>query len=130
MATRIEAEFTRRADGSLQMTMAEDGRKGLIWNRMKPKPERVRFSDYTGAYKSPELNTEYVVKIAGDNLVIEAAGITHRLTAEFADAFSTPAGTTIWFTRDKRQRIVGYTLSTGRANGLIFERTSTREPHL
>jgi hypothetical protein len=124
---RIEVEFIRRANGSVQMVITENGKKGLIWNRTKPKPARVKLSEYTGTYKSRELNTDYVVKIAGEKLEIEAGGVTHLLTAEFADGFSTPSGTTIWFTRDKRERIAGYTLSTGRANGLIFERASAVE---
>jgi hypothetical protein len=82
-------------------------------------------SEYTGTYTSEELNADYVLRVAGEKLVIDAGGTSSQsMAAEFADGFSTTGGATVWFRRDKHDRVVGFTLSTGRANGLLFARAS------
>jgi len=124
LPTRVEVEFIRRGRGGPEIAITEERKKPVTWNRMKPKPLTVDWSNYAGTYRSADLTIAYVMKFSGEKLVMEAAGLSQPLTAEFEDGFATGSGTTIWFTRDKGKRVAGFTLSTGRANGIVFRRAS------
>jgi len=108
---------------SRQMIIAQDDEPTVTWIGVEPKAARLALTEYAGTYGSEELNVRYVINVAGETLRITGGKINYVLTPEFADGFASANGTTVKFRRDNRKRIVGFNLSTGRANGLLFEPT-------
>jgi CubicO group peptidase (beta-lactamase class C family) len=90
-------------------------------------PSPVQLSEYAGVYSSPEIDPLYELKVehgsdGKSNLVLHRLksdpDTLHPVTRDF---FTADLGK-IRFTRDSKDVITGFLLSTGRANDLRFER--------
>jgi hypothetical protein len=82
----------------------------------------LRLSDFTGAYRSPELDVTYRVTVNGDRLELKNGyRPALRMNPIYPDGFrSGPA--TLRFMRDGDGRIVGFRVFAGRARDVRFER--------
>jgi len=121
---KIEVKFAVPSARSLrQMIVAHDDEQPVVWTIVRPKAAHLNLKEYAGTYGSEELNVHYVLSVDGENLAITAGTITYAMTPEFDDGFSSESGATLQFNRDKRRKgVTGFVLSTGRSNGLRFER--------
>jgi CubicO group peptidase (beta-lactamase class C family) len=119
-----EVKFAQPPGRSRQMIITQDDEQPVTWNAAPPGTGQLKLADYSGIYGSEELNGRYVLSVFDEKLMMTRGTISDPLTPEFADGFSLKTGTTVKFRRDKRKQVIGFTLSTGRANGLLFERTA------
>lgn len=77
---------------------------------------------YAGRYYAAELDTEYRLTATDTGLVLSHRKLDERrLEAAGRDLFTSGLGTMV-FARDRRGRVTGFTLSSGRARGIRFER--------
>lgn len=96
------------------------GRRQQVFLRQPPAFPSL--AAYAGSYVSSELDTRYDIVFRDSALVR-----THRklptvpLRAAGRDVFTSPAGTFI-FRRDRRGRVVGFTLNNDRVRGVSFVR--------
>lgn len=115
-----EYRFERVADRYRVVQFAD------AWRRYEPfaRPDssQVRLADYTGRYRSPELEVSVEVMVQNGRLVVRRrpAG-TIPLTPAYADGFA-GQGQTFRFERDRRGRVTGFLIYAGRVRGLEFER--------
>lgn len=78
---------------------------------------------YAGAYRVPELSTEYKIEARGDSLFFALGWRGEQpLLPLYRDGFRTPGGERLHFTRDGRGRITGFVVWAGRVRHLRFER--------
>jgi CubicO group peptidase (beta-lactamase class C family) len=86
-------------------------------------PASVRPGDYTGTYKSEELDVRYEVRIHDGRLEVKNGHrAAYPLVPIYPDGFrGGPA--TFRFTRDADGRILGFRIFAGRARDVRFERT-------
>ncbi len=86
-------------------------------------PSRVKLSEFTGTFYSPELMTSYTLTVANDTLI--ARHQRHddlKLRPVKNDGFTTPMLGDLDFTRNKTHQIVGLKASNGRVRNLVFNK--------
>lgn len=80
-------------------------------------------AQYAGAYTSDELQTRYLLAVVDSQVVLSRPKYPDvTLQAAGRDVFSTPQFTLV-FTRDRAQRITGFSLSAGRVRNVSFVKT-------
>jgi CubicO group peptidase (beta-lactamase class C family) len=85
-------------------------------------PTNAEIKQYEGTFHSDELETSYIVSAAGEQLNIKIVRMApFPLNPVVKDSFSSGLGG-IKFVRDSSGNIKGFTLSQGRAQGIIFEK--------
>jgi len=88
-----------------------------LWN---PTPQQL--AEFTGRYRSEELGMTYEVALVRDTLtVIARPGSTLQLAPAFSDGFES-GGSTVWFTRDRRGRVVAMHAGESRMWDLVIPR--------
>lgn len=86
-------------------------------------PSAVRPAELVGEYRSDEAEVAYTVASDSGRLVLRRRpDTTLALTPAYADAFTTPGGWLVRFTRDRAGRVNGLSLGLGRVRDLRFER--------
>ncbi len=85
------------------------------------------FTNYSGRYRSPELDAVATLAMRGDTLVMDQSWRgTVALKPLFRDGFALPSGERLRFTRDARGRLTGYAVWAGRVRHLRFDRLPPR----
>ncbi|MDP3397821.1 MAG: serine hydrolase domain-containing protein, partial [Bacteroidales bacterium] len=88
----------------------------------QPAYENSDLNRYIGAYYSEEIDVTYQISLKDGELeVYRKAGDTFRLIPTAMDEFSTTANGRFIFTKDKRGRITGFTVSVSRAENVPFK---------
>ena len=124
---RIEIAFKRpRAGGPLQMFTSANGKVFIVHDSVTPAtytPQQL--ADFAGKYHSDEIEATYTVTLSGDKLMLTRTGLDTDtpLTLQFAETFFAPGTGTLRFTRNK-DRISGFSLSTGRVRALRFAKVN------
>jgi hypothetical protein len=89
-------------------------------DRADPRPKALEA--YAGTYYSAELGVEYAFQVEGDELVLWNRKIGQKaLEPSFQDGF-TFEGYGMAFTRDSKNQVEGFTLSSGRVRRVRFEK--------
>lgn len=114
--------FTGTA-GTRRLTMTDaEGRTRAYEEVVPPSNNSLRLEDYTGAYRSPELDVRYDVAVDNGQLTLRfPPGPLLRLSPMYRDGF-TSAGRTVRFVRDATGRVTGFLVFAGRVRGVRFER--------
>jgi CubicO group peptidase (beta-lactamase class C family) len=125
----IELVFTPAGDGIPRRLTWRDVDDEVYEAVPGPDPARLRPEDYVGAYWSDELDAPLTLSVRGGELVVrDRRDDLGRLRPVLADGFSLrppslpPAF--IRFTRDARNGVTGFTLSTERCEGVRFVRNA------
>jgi CubicO group peptidase (beta-lactamase class C family) len=96
-------------------------------------PPEGALARYAGEYASPELGVGYRIAVESDALALHAPHLpADRLRPTIRDEFESPAlGITLRFTRRAGGQVTGFTVATGRTQGLRFDRArATSSPAL
>jgi hypothetical protein len=124
--TRARVVFSKLDSGkAAQYTVEIEGEGARrVYQRLDPADEvPLKLSDYTGHYRSEELETAWPVEIKDGKLVLQ-----HRRQGEISlrsttrDQFSASNLGSIQFERDSGGKVIGLKVTTGRARNLRFER--------
>jgi CubicO group peptidase (beta-lactamase class C family) len=96
-------------------------------------PSQGALARYTGEYASPELGVGYRITVESNALALHAPHLpADRLRPTIRDEFESPAlGIILRFARGAGGRVTGFTVATGRTQGLRFNRVrATSSPAL
>ena len=86
-------------------------------------PSKVKLSEFTGTFYSPELMTSYTLTVMNDTLTAHHQRHDDlKLLPVKADGFSTAILGNLDFTRNKANQITGLKASNGRVRNLVFVR--------
>lgn len=86
------------------------------------QPAARELRNYEGDYRSDEVGSTYRVRLVGDSLRISARpGASVALQPRYPDAFAR-GGSTLWFERDRRGRIIALHIGEGRLWDLVLRR--------
>jgi CubicO group peptidase (beta-lactamase class C family) len=87
-------------------------------------PPEGALARYAGEYASLELGVGYRIAVESDALALHAPHLpADRLRPTIRDEFESPAlGITLRFSRGAGGRVTGFTVATGRTQGLRFDR--------
>ena len=124
---RIEINFKSPQPGApLQMFTAVDGKVFIVHDSVKPAsytPQQL--GEFAGSYYNSEIDATYTLALRDDKLVLQRKNVDDvtPLVVQFADAFSAVGTGSIRFTRDAKQQVTGFSLSTGRVRKLRFDKT-------
>jgi hypothetical protein len=105
-----------------------DGRHEYV--RQNPvAPGSVKLAEYTGRYRSDELDVTYRIQPLGERLTLRRSWESAvPLLPIYPDGFSVQ-GRTIRFMRDAAGRITGFRVFAGRALDVRFTRVMEGENH-
>jgi hypothetical protein len=114
-----------RLNAPLQMFLTVDGGKPSLHepvNSASYKPRQL--IEFAGEYHSPELNSTYTIAIQGDKLLLRTGNWgDFSLSARFHDSFANPEELgSILFRRDRRNKISGFVLRSGKVKNLLFDK--------
>jgi hypothetical protein len=86
-------------------------------------PAAAALAEYTGTYRSDELDVEWKIAVARDSVLLLSRRRTpdQPLRTAYADGFTGGVGS-VRFTRDRDGRIDGFLLTSGRIRHIKFER--------
>ena len=105
--------------------MARSDGDTLHYTWMAPKvwtPTPAELQPFVGRYHSDEVDATYEIRMVGDSLVVvRRAGIAATLNPVYPDAFTAEQGT-VWFTRDRRDRVTAAHFSESRVWDLVMPR--------
>ena len=86
------------------------------------QPTAAELRAFEGDYRNDEVGTTYRIRVVGDSLrATGRPGATVTLTPRYPDAFAR-GGSTAWFERDRRGRIVAMHIGEARLWDLVFRR--------
>ena len=90
-------------------------------------PPKGALASYAGEYASPELGVGYRITMESNALALHAPHLpADRLRPTIRDEFESPAlGITLRFARGAGGQVTGFTVATGRTQGLRFNRART-----
>jgi hypothetical protein len=87
----------------------------------KVVPSRTELSAYAGTFHSSELDADYVITVKDSVLMVKTPrNDASELRPYIKDMFT--GNFLVEFVRDKRKRVTGFLLSTGRSRNLVFTR--------
>jgi hypothetical protein len=120
---RVELTFKpRRAGERPSIYFVTDGGKPTVFEPVTAAGYTAgQLAEFAGAYYSEEVDVRYTAAVKDGKLVLTLRGDELPLEAAFADAFTAP-DTTVRFTRDPSGRVEGFTITTGRARRVRFDR--------
>ncbi len=104
-----------------------EGRKPIIFEAMPPA-DTARLAEYAGDYYSEEIDSTYKVAIENGKLILTRKKFrASTLDALFKDAFATGSILgTIRFTRNRMNRVNGFTVFAGRVRHFAFVKQQRR----
>lgn len=104
-----------------------EGRKPIVFDAMQPA-ETSRLADYAGNYYSEEIDSTYKVTVIDGKLILARKKFRNStLDPLFKDAFATGSILgTIRFTRDRQNRVNGFTVFAGRVRHFAFVKQQPR----
>lgn len=131
----MKLRFELTADGTVEMFEHVGKGKPIRYEAVaSPLPTAAEQNAYIGTYHSIELDSTYTVAVREDQLVLQRHkyGMS-RLRPAFADGFTGDivpnaegeGGLDLVFTRDEKNRVDGFKLSTGRVRHLHFARQNS-----
>lgn len=89
--------------------------------RNEPFVPKAPMSDYTGSYYSEDVDVIYKLEVRNGELwVYRKAGDSFRLNSTGEERFTTGSNGSFVFSRDKRGRVTGFTVSVSRASNVPF----------
>lgn len=93
-------------------------------NRPEPyKIDSVKAGEYVGKYYSDDVDVTYTIEARSNEVwIYRMAGDTFRISPSTADAFTNASNGTFKFTRDKKGKISGFTVSVSRAVNVPFRK--------
>lgn len=99
----------------------------------KPTPRisltAAKLAEFAGAFYSDEIDATHRISVDGDALSVRVGYLpADRWMPVGVDRFESEDGMIIVFHRGSGHRVTGYTLDTGRAQGLGFKRKSAQSP--
>jgi hypothetical protein len=109
--------------GGRRVTMTDaDGRAREYEEVVPPAAASLRLDEYTGSYRSPELDVRYDVIVDNGQLTLGFPPATRlRLAPLYRDGFVSD-GRTVRFVRDPSGRVTGFLVFAGRVRGVRFDR--------
>jgi CubicO group peptidase (beta-lactamase class C family) len=124
---QIEISFKSPRPGApLQMFTAANGKVFIVHDAVKAAAYTPsQLNEFTGSFYSGEIDATHTISLQDDKLVLRRKNVDGEtaLVGQFADAFSAAGTGGIRFTRDDRNRINGFLLTTGRVRNLRFVKT-------
>lgn len=124
---KIEIVFqSPRPNAPLQMMLTVDGGKPSVHEPVVPasyKPQQL--TEFAGVYHSSELNTTFSINTQGDKLLLRTGNWgDFSLAARFNESFANlEEFGSIMFTRDRRHKVTGFVLRSGKVKNLRFDKT-------
>lgn len=115
--------YTFRQGGARpSFVMRSAGMKDRVYEQVtKVIPTRAELSAFAGTYHSPELDADFVITVKDSVLMVKIPrNDASELRPYTKDVFS--GNFVVEFVRDKRNRVTGFLLSTGRSRNLMFSR--------
>ncbi len=115
----LEEHFTEPAPTLQQSTADEGGTYSVAAEEL---------AEYAGRYDSPELDATYEIGVMEGQLVVQGRNLPKMMVIpKAADAFQfrgaeLGGAAEVEFARDAGGRVIGFTLSVGRAHGIKFQR--------
>lgn len=123
---RVEISFKPPRPGApLQMITVVVGVGASTHESVPPASyTTAQLAEFTGVYYSSEIDATYDIVLRGDKLAVRRKNVDGEtpMLGQFADAFSAVGTGSIRFTRDRRRRVTGFLLNTGRVRGLRFDK--------
>ena len=96
----------------------------LSWTFAAPgrwQPTPVQLQEFVGTWHQSEIDATWTARVEKNALVLELRpGTQLTLIAAYPDAFEAGAYGTVWFTRDKKGKVSGLNLGSGRVWELSF----------
>jgi CubicO group peptidase (beta-lactamase class C family) len=110
-----------KAGGPLEMTLKDSGGKPEVYERVDAfTPTAADLSAYAGVYSSDEIDPLYRIKVEDGALVLHRLkNRPDKLMPVTAELFIGSIGT-LRFSRDAKNKVSGFKLSTGRIQNLRF----------
>ncbi len=104
-----------------------EGRKPITFDAMQPA-DTARLAEFAGSYYSEEIDSTYKVTVEKGKLILARKKFrASTLDPLFKDAFATGSILgTIRFTRDRQNRINGFTVFAGRVRHFAFVKQQRR----
>ena len=114
-----------KGDGPPEMSF----KQGAFSRKMKAsKPfdsSKLKLADYEGVFHSPELSTEYKVRVVKNKLVLEHFRLGELRTQPIGqDQFAVPNLGRVKFTRNDKKEINGFKATSGRVVNLQFNKVA------
>jgi len=104
------------------ITLPEGGKPTAYERREEFKPAPEKLAEFTGEYRSDEIEPVYRLAVKEGRLVLERLKASPaRLEPAITDLFTSPVGT-IRFVRDGQGRVTGFSLSRGRILNFKFRK--------
>jgi CubicO group peptidase (beta-lactamase class C family) len=123
---QIEISFKAPRPGApLQMFTAANGKVFIVHDAVKAATYSTpQLKEFTGTFYNAEIDATHVIILKDDKLVLRRKNVDGEtpLVGQFADAFAAAGTGGIRFTRDDRNRVNGFLLTTGRVRNLRFVR--------
>lgn len=107
------------SDNNERLTSGTD-----ILKRMKPaKTDILSLQEYAGTYYCEDVDVNYKLEVRNGELwIYRMAGNTYKLSPAFFDAFLSGSNGLYYFTRDRRGKINGFSVSISRADNVGFKK--------
>jgi CubicO group peptidase (beta-lactamase class C family) len=121
----IEITFKPAAAGARpSLHLAADGGKPSVFDPVETATyTAAQLSEFAGEYRSEEVDARYSLTVKDGKLTLRLRSRETPLESAFADAFTAP-GMIFRFTRAANGRIDGFTVTTGRARRVRFDRVN------
>jgi CubicO group peptidase (beta-lactamase class C family) len=113
--------YTFRQDGArMSFVWQSPGMRDRVYKQVtKVVPSKAELGEYVGTYHSHELDVDYLIALKDSELTVKGPRVeAMELEPYIKDAFTGPF--LVEFVRDKRKRVTGFLLSTGRSRNLVF----------
>jgi CubicO group peptidase (beta-lactamase class C family) len=111
--------FRQGAD-RVRFVLRSPGMRDRVYEQVtKVVPTRAALAEYAGVFHSRELDVDFVVAVKDSVLTVKTPrNEAMELRPYTKDAFT--GNFLVEFVRDKRKRVTGFLLSTGRSRNLVF----------
>lgn len=110
------------ADGRTTIVVEPRGLRHVVYVRQEPAVATAQLGAYAGTYQSDELDVRYEIVVRDTALVRRHRKMTEATLVPAGRDTFTYGGTTVIFTRDRRGRVMGFTVNDARVRGLWFAR--------
>ena len=121
-AARVNGAGLPSGAARVSFVLRSPGMRDRVYEQVtKVVPTRAELSAYAGTFHSPELDVDFVISVKDSVLMVKTPrNEPTELRPYIQDAFT--GNFLVEFVRDKRKRVTGFLLSTGRSRNLVFTR--------